>query len=130
MMWLHLRLIPARGWGSPLPVPGGFVQLPQRAPQRTMIARRPAKLLRQFAHEIVHLHVATRLCDLMLNHLDKGEVLEHGYDIRKRLVERKSVRLCHFHKTWVNSVQNCVGGLVGDYVMRETAEHDTARVYC
>src|SRR6266404_5743077 len=49
IMGLHLCLVTARVGFPARPLPGGLVHLTESTPQRTMLSRRPTKLLRQFA---------------------------------------------------------------------------------
>jgi hypothetical protein len=64
----------------------------------------------------------------MPHHFDKREMLEHRHDVRECLVKRQAIWLRDFEESWMNSIENRVRRLMGDDVVRQTREHDPARI--
>ena len=108
---------------GPLPLAGLRVDAAQGAPQRPALAGRLPELLGQFAQPVLAVQVAAGRGHLVPEHLGQGEVLEQGHDVGERLVEGEHVGVARLVEPAVHAVQQGVGRLVGDDVVRQAGEH-------
>jgi hypothetical protein len=75
------------------PLVRGLVELADGVAQRSAKAAGVAELGGQLDEQVLALEVASRLGDLVREHLGEGEVLEQSDDVGKRLVEREHIRV-------------------------------------
>ena len=124
-MALHLGLIGVGIGGLRVPAPL-LIEAADGVPQASIPSRGPAELLGQLSQQVLLLEVSTRQCDLVSQHLWKGEMLEQRHNVGKGLVKGPRVGVGRIDPSTLQPVEDGVRRLVGDDVVAEAREDGCA----
>src|SRR5215213_10034686 len=124
-MRLVLLLEHSRIWPRSLP-DSLLVRSSQIVTQRAALANSLPELLGQLAQQVVRFQVSPCVRDLMAKHLGIREMLEQRHHVGERLMKGPDVLVARFIEIGVHAIDERVGGLVSDDVVRETGKDGAA----
>ena len=102
-------------------VAGRRVEASERVPQRIAASGRPGELRRQLRQQAVRLQIASRALDLVEQQAGQREVLKDRDDVGERFVKRDHVGVARIQHAPMHAVEDGVGHLVRDDVVRQAA---------
>ena len=126
-MGFHGRPIRGGVGGRRLPDARLFIDPAERIAECTVVADRLAELLSKLTQQVLRGEVASVLSDLVAENAGKAEVLHQGHDVGECFVEGQGVGVARLDESMVHPVEQRVGGLVGDDVVRQAGEYSPAR---
>lgn len=96
------------------------------APLRPAAPRGASELVGQTRQQVDRTQPSAIARQLMLHDIAKGKVLEQGDDVRKAFVHRQGIGGGGLHRTPAHSMQDRMGGLMRDNILRQAGENPVA----
>src|SRR5262249_27600896 len=104
-----------------------FHDVPNVVAERAVAAGRLPELHGELPEQVLFLEIAAGLRYLMAERFREREMLEQRHNVGERLVKRENIRIGGLAEPPVQSVEECVGRLVRQDVVRDRRENHAAR---